>query len=152
MEKELSIEKEFVPHQESLELKELGFDEPCFGYYEPNKEFNYINWEVFKDFPYLAKNSEWQDLYGAPTFSQAFRFFREKYDLCGYTRTASNYIKGESKYKTRFSYEIYGMNEKSSSTVFIPIKDSILINVSTHEEAELACLRKLIEIVKEQKS
>jgi hypothetical protein len=30
------MEKEFTPHQEALELKELGFDEPCFGYYEDN--------------------------------------------------------------------------------------------------------------------
>ena len=28
-----TLEKEFVPHQESLELKELGFNEPCFGFY-----------------------------------------------------------------------------------------------------------------------
>ena len=142
MEKELSIEKEFVPYQESLLLKELGFDEPCFGC------FNHLDKsEIWTNRTYMNGLTE---NITAPTFSQAFRFFREKYDLCGYTITASNYIKGESKYKTRFSYEIYGMNEKSSSTVFIPIKD--LINVSTHEEAELACLRKLIEIVKEQKS
>jgi len=29
----MSIEKEFVPYQESLELKELDFDEECFGFY-----------------------------------------------------------------------------------------------------------------------
>ena len=27
------IEKEFVPYEESLALKELGFNEPCFGYF-----------------------------------------------------------------------------------------------------------------------
>lgn len=26
----------FVGYEESLKLKELGFDEPCFGYYYPN--------------------------------------------------------------------------------------------------------------------
>ena len=33
--------KEFVPYNEALELRKLGFDEPCFGYYEPNgKRYN----------------------------------------------------------------------------------------------------------------
>ena len=75
------MNKEFVPYEEALALKELGFDEPCFGYYEPNKEFEYINWETFKDFPYLAKNSEWQDLCGAPLYQQAFRWLYQKLDI-----------------------------------------------------------------------
>ena len=27
------MDKEFVPYEQSLQLKELGFDEPCFGFY-----------------------------------------------------------------------------------------------------------------------
>ena len=73
--------KEFVPYNEALELRKLGFDEPCFGYYEPNGDFDYIEKDIIKDFPYLAKNSEWQDLVASPTFSQCFHWFRENYDL-----------------------------------------------------------------------
>ena len=29
------MEKEFIPYEQALALKELGFDEPCFGYYVP---------------------------------------------------------------------------------------------------------------------
>ena len=29
----MNLEKEFVPHEPSLALKELGFDEPCFAFY-----------------------------------------------------------------------------------------------------------------------
>jgi hypothetical protein len=29
------IEKEFIPYEQALALKELGFDEPCFGSYDP---------------------------------------------------------------------------------------------------------------------
>lgn len=36
------MEKEFVPYQESLELKELGFNEPCFGVYGYNKLSNSV--------------------------------------------------------------------------------------------------------------
>ncbi len=27
------MNKEFIPYEQALALKELGFDEPCFGYY-----------------------------------------------------------------------------------------------------------------------
>lgn len=72
----MNLEKEFVPYNESLELKALGFDEPCFG--------EYRQWDGNE--PWLQL---YQDLDGcstdpadyeytleakAPTFSQAFRF------------------------------------------------------------------------------
>jgi hypothetical protein len=134
------MEKEFIPYTLALALKELGFDEPCFGVYD------YVEMLHFKKIYFFSDIKE--PSYLAPLYQQAFSWFREKYDLCAYVVTAPNYIKGESKYKTRFSYEIYGMNEKSSSTVFITIRD--VVNLSTHEEVELECLKKLIEIVKEK--
>ena len=30
------MNKEFIPYDQALALKELGFDEPCFGYYNYN--------------------------------------------------------------------------------------------------------------------
>ena len=33
------LEKEFVPFEEALELKELEFDEPCVAFYEQSKRF-----------------------------------------------------------------------------------------------------------------
>jgi hypothetical protein len=30
-----NLEKDFVPYQPSFDMKELGFDEPCFGLYAP---------------------------------------------------------------------------------------------------------------------
>ena len=122
------MKKEFVPYGLALELKELGFDEPCFGYYDPNKKFEYLNWETFKDFPYLAKNSEWQDLYGAPTYSQAFRWFREKYALC---------------------IVIKPIDDKNLELGYNLLKNGLMMgSYLTYEEAELACLQKLIVIVK----
>ncbi len=31
--KQSNMKKEFVPYEPSLALKELGFDEPCFAFY-----------------------------------------------------------------------------------------------------------------------
>ena len=33
------MEKQFVTYEIALKLKELGFDEPCFGYYTPMKKW-----------------------------------------------------------------------------------------------------------------
>jgi len=124
------MKKEFVPYEPASELKELGFDEPCFGYYEPNKNLNYIERHILKDFPYLAKNSEWQDLCAAPTFSQAFRWFREKHEVVYSVRTNFN---------VEFYYEIYIDHNRNE------IRSDYY---KTYEEAELDCLKQLIELVK----
>ena len=129
--------KEFVPYNEALELRKLGFDEPCFGYYEPNGDFDYIEKDIIKDFPYLAKNSEWQDLVASPTRSQAFRFFREKYNLHSEILLDQT---TQPKYCFEIhKYEDFGNYEK------IENKDWFLYR--TYEEAELECIKHLIKVV-----
>ena len=113
-----SLEKEFVPYQEALELKDLGFDEPCFTSFN-NKDL--VDW--WED-PEPIRNSELvQGYITAPTFSQTFRFFREKYNL-----HYSIGVRDGIWFFDRWCFDGY----------------------KTYEEAELACLRKLIEIVKEE--
>ena len=71
--------KDFTLYPEALELKQLGFDEPCLAWYD----------SAYQDIPYYdyANNSGgW--LFGnncsAPTYSQAFRWFREKHNIHSY--------------------------------------------------------------------
>ena len=109
------MNKEFIPYEIALELKELGFDEPCFGYFKYEDEF-YLEGSY--------KNSEHGFSISVPTFSQAFRWFREKYDL--------HYVIVKAK---SWFYAINGCNTQEG--------------FNTYEEAELACLRQLIEIAKE---
>ena len=33
------MEKEFIPNEQALILKELGFDEPCLAWFTENKKF-----------------------------------------------------------------------------------------------------------------
>jgi hypothetical protein len=136
------MKKEFVPYKQALALKELGFDEDCFGYYKPNGELDYIENHILKDFPYLAKNSEWQDLVAAPLYQQAFRWFREKYVLLGFIEPANGY-----EDKSLFAFYICDDEQNIVDDSHSYSKDSSL-HFKTYEEAELACLKKLIEIVK----
>ena len=74
------MKKEFIPYEQALELKKLGFDEPCFY---PFTNFSDLEWSKVDSCYADFKN--WNDKrYGvvsAPLYQQAFRFFREKYGL-----------------------------------------------------------------------
>jgi hypothetical protein len=165
--------RDFVNYEGALALKELGFDEPCFGYYEPNGDFDYIEKDIIKDFPYLAKNSEWQDLVASPTFSQCFRWFREKYDLHVqirkenhvYRKVHCNYFhfdisKGEQNDITKQQDLYSNIMDECEQDIPGNYLDNEKLNIlifekgfafNTYEEVEIECLKKLIEILKEKK-
>ena len=75
---------EFIPYEQALELKELGFDEPCFGRYYYKESYPMLNpkseeTELVFEFGQYLKQTEVTIL--APLYQQAFRFFREKYNM-----------------------------------------------------------------------
>ena len=131
------MEKEFIPYEESVKLKELGFDEPCFGKYLSNLQ---SDWKKFELILEMGMNEEFEDnrnIYlleeacSAPTFSQAFRWFREKYKLHSTI--------------TSISQESWQWHITKPGESLGKLYDE---DFYTYEEAELACLKKLIEIVK----
>ncbi len=79
--------KDFTTYQQALKLKELGFDEQCASFFQ--KEYHETQPIMVDDNDQYrltgmrtCKNSEIPEHYtAAPTFSQAFRFFREKYQI-----------------------------------------------------------------------
>ena len=73
----------------------------------------------------------------APLYQQAFRFFREKYGLC--------YVL-EEWYENLFQFRIYDNNDKGFLTgSFLCLSGN---DYDTYEQAEQACLDKLIEIAR----
>jgi hypothetical protein len=122
------MEKEFIPYTEALELKELGFDEPCFKVYDT---LGYIQDEKEMDNLFLEKCL-------APLYQQAFRWFREKYGWISNVWTICISTDGI----TSFEYAIDTLDDLGVSQYRenFPYK--------TYEEAELECLKALIEIVK----
>ena len=126
------MEKEFVTYEQALAVKELGFDEKCLTYY-----YNEIL--VFTPIPSLNTNSFWvgkdNNFITAPLKQQVFRWFREKYGLghtiCPYYFNA-NITELQDVDDYPLQHEVY---------VFSPF---------TYEEAENACIDKLIEIAKQK--
>jgi hypothetical protein len=134
------MEKEFVPPTESLALKELGFDEPTLYHWHNSEKNHPLTNEIYFTGCQPSTNSGIKDIgnenhvWSAPLYQQAFRWFRERYQLY-------SFVKGE--------YEYGGI----TPTYYITGKRQADIPggpFNTYEEAELACLRKLIEIVKEK--
>lgn len=113
-----NLEKEFAPYEEALELEGIGFTNNCLAYYH-NISKRLI---MCEDNDYVM-----QHMILAPTYSQAFRWFREKHGL------------DNAVLKDRFVIETEEM---------LP---NWYYGFDTYEEAELACLKKLIEIVKNNK-
>lgn len=64
------MKKQFCPYNISLKLKELGFDEPCLGYYPPlKKELTiWYNQEIANEGEFIL----------APFWQQAIDWFIEK--------------------------------------------------------------------------
>jgi hypothetical protein len=136
---------EFVPYEQALALKELGFDEPCFATFYKKELSQYPNSREeetgFNITPFeLVKNTEVvgliADTITAPLYQQAFRWFREKYKLNSQIAFCEYSIESCNSWKYTFDNptgQQYWDGE-----------------FNTYEEAELACLIKLIEIVKKK--
>ena len=130
------IDKEFVPYELALELKQLGFDEPCFKYIYTGDTGNNVNipCEVT---PSSAKNYNEDDLsVSTPTFSQAFRWFRENYNIPSKIESTFEH---ETPKQYHYFYQVVTDDYVGG--------DGVMFNW-TYEEAELACLKALIEIHK----
>ena len=69
------MNKEFVPYEQALELKELGFDEECFGYYSFSEKITLKS--CFNRTPIILSGKKCS----IPLYSQVFRWFREKHNL-----------------------------------------------------------------------
>jgi hypothetical protein len=119
------MEKEFVNYEIALALKELYFNEPCFAKYfqqDGNTPFIQIGESEIDEAENAGDDVTFEC--DAPLYQQAFRWFRENYGIVGYC-----YIPNESGY--------WGHSFENKA------------KYDTYEEAELECLKKLIEICKQ---
>ena len=119
--------KDFTLYPEALELKQIGFDEPCLAWATleyPNNIHIGNRYKTHRETDLPTKP------FGVPTYSQAFRWFREK----GYETWIPHNEEGY-QFVIKWEFEHTGGIE-------------VLRKINSHEEAELECLRDLIEIVK----
>ena len=168
------MKEQFVTYEIALKLKELGFNEPCFGYYKPIKDwmmkgnkfnsephFHGCNWpnnestfyfmyvqNLFGDRDSIVKNSEFTKAIkniAVPLWQQVIDWFREKHNIY-----ALVYIWSEKSLKN-FSDIII---EKYQVTVY---KDSaenidyIEDYYNSYNEARKQSILKAIEVCQKRK-
>lgn len=137
------MEKEFVPYSLAVRMKKLGFDEPCFAAYSDVDNL-FIYWDDLASTDELFTSQTYCEGFDyeclAPTFSQAFRWFREKYNL------HQSIIKYSSSKIHWCQIEMIS-DKKDRSGEYEVIYATSLSNFTKYRDAELACLEKLIEIV-----
>lgn len=126
------LEQEFIPPAESLELFNLGFNLETICVFN---SFQQIKGAITSsiDGDYIKKD-KWDDRLPAPTYRQAFKWFRDNHNLSGFALPFGENLFDFRIYSTKEGEHLYSSPEFPST-----------------EEAELACIRRLIEIVKEQK-
>lgn len=115
------MEKEFLPYQESKDLKELGFNEKCAAHYLGEKDEDLeLKWNIYRNMSINMTN-----LIQAPTYRQAFRFLREKYNL-RYTIGDTNIVVCHTPVSTYHTTQLLQDN-------------------ASYEDAELATIKFFIE-------
>ena len=129
------IIEQFVPYKQAEQLKELGFDEDCLGYYEDSKlQISQVEYIELDDNFYVL----------APLYQQTFDWFREKYKLmiAINVSSAGYYLSFFKNEKFQYYFEV-----KIGEESYLRMKEYYI----TYQEAQLACLDKLISLVKEKK-
>jgi hypothetical protein len=130
------MNKEFIPYEQALELRELGFEATPLGGFKQDAVFYYEKGELYYDFRPMYSSTAHEGQILAPLYQQAFRWFREKYN------TTHEILRKEDNNHKEFIAWVYieGARIEVVSYWFS----------TSYEGAELACLKKLIEIVKQK--
>lgn len=154
--------KEFIPYEEALALNELGYRDysnfEVTAFYQKVESHKLEYMKFLKSNPIFISQGVWLrgtvgeepgitevgfkeehlDCVLAPLYQQAFRWFRNKYK-----KQAEILWAGDMDYFVykigNFKYADYIFSDREFKAYF-----------ETYEDAELACLRKLIELVKKE--
>ncbi len=123
------MKKEFIPYEQALALKELGFDEPCIAIYSnANPKTGLYTLKKYR-LKLIKQASQKYNGVKAPLYQQAFRWFRDEHGMSG-----SIQIEHDA-----YQWSIFEEGETSGLA-------SDNWDGTDYEEAELACLEKLIEM------
>jgi hypothetical protein len=112
------MNKEFLPYDLAIQLKELGFKEKCAAHYlGEGEEYLELKWEIYRN-----DSINTTKLVQAPLYQQAFRFFRDNYDFR------------------------YSIGKTNISVVHYLGTTQLLQENKTYEDAELATIKWFIDV------
>ena len=139
-----NLQKDFVPYNFALRMKALGFDEPCLAKYITS---DLVVKGCYKDSHILHALFEENEICEAhilvPTFSQAFRWFREKYDWQHSIEPTAD----QHRFEVGYNYWVWNSKTGEEYHTMPKNRPTGDWEYETYEEAEQDCLVKLIDII-----
>lgn len=133
------MKEQFVAYEIALKLKELGFNEECFGYYDSS---NYLC--IYQQEDYFLSSDSPNIQVDAPLWQQAIDWLRitKKIDI-QILRNKPNY----HEYKV----EIYKLNNNDTYLhLYIKDNDGYIVWFTTYEEAREQAILTAIELVENE--
>ena len=127
-----NLDKEFLPFVEAKALKELGFNDACLACYMFETQPNF-KWELH----HAVNTNKYLHIISAPLYSQAFDFFREKYNLYPYIHHS---IVSNNARQCTYSIISNTHEDMTSSKI-----------CTSYKKAELKCLQHLIKFITKNK-
>jgi hypothetical protein len=136
------MNNEFVSYEIALKLKELGFDEPCFGKIYADGGSEQLSYP-YKNSDQIGKVTSCS----APLYQQVFRWFREQFNW------QSSIEATNDQHSHKLGYNHFIWNNVTGEEYHTMPKDSPFGDwcFKTYEEAQIACILDLISIIKNQK-
>ena len=120
------MKNEFVSYEQAVALRELGFDEMCFSFFDRDGKL------YESEGTYKRNENVWEHEAIAPLKQQVFRWFREKYKL------------EPEIVSDMFGYVVSIVDRNKPVKIQLSPKNLF----QTYEKAENACIDKLIELAK----
>ncbi len=131
------MNSEFIPYEQALTLKELGFDEPCLAF----RDFDY-HMEIGD----ITKNSSWSsEIVSIPLYQQAFRWLRKEYGLVHDIKP----VWVSRPIKEKYEYTIYFHSKTGRSYV---TGSGSSESIDDYRETEIVCLEEMIKEAKKLKN
>jgi hypothetical protein len=135
------IQDKFIPYNLALELKHLGFDEPCFATY-----FTVGAWQIdcTEGALNLKRNEAGEYTILAPLWQDALDWFREQHNL-------------EYQIQRIVNGNYHALIHKNTDEYLDLVRElknvciDEVVDVYEYEEARLETLEKLIQYVKQNK-
>lgn len=134
--------RDFIPNLEAIELKKLGFNDDCIYAFNQNGGLLSFNGA------YYMNSLMDQTCVSSPSYRQAFKFIRDNFSI---ESCVIPCFEEECKYYTNFLYHSQILLRRKKHNVIRTEnnKHNQKMWFDKHEDAELACLKRLIELVKE---
>ncbi len=117
------MQKLFVPYEIAKQLKEKGFDEPCFGYFSSKKEDKKVTDKnsviSYSSYGYFYKNNQNENDVCSPLYQQVIDWLATKHGI----DIVVSPIKGESGNELRsYTATIFTDKMDGKGIITIPMK------------------------------